>query len=48
MTLMPVFPSVRTGESLQGSRGWFPSALEEAKIEGSPGIAAAILLQVDW
>jgi site-specific recombinase XerD len=31
---MPVFPSVRTGESLQGSRGWFPSALEEAKIEG--------------
>jgi integrase len=30
---MPVFPSVRTGESLQGSRGWFPSALEEAKIE---------------
>jgi site-specific recombinase XerD len=30
---MPVFPSVRTGESLQGSRGLFPSALEEAKIE---------------
>jgi integrase len=30
----PVFPSVRTGDSLQGSRGWFPSALEEAKIEG--------------
>ena len=30
----PVFPSIRTGESLQGSRGWFPSALEEAKIEG--------------
>jgi integrase len=34
MKAMPVFPSVRTGESLQGSRGWFPSALEEAKIEG--------------
>jgi anti-anti-sigma regulatory factor len=33
MKAMPVFPSVRTGESLQGSRGWFPSALEEAKIE---------------
>jgi site-specific recombinase XerD len=31
---MPVFPSVRTGEPLQGSRGWFPSALEKAKIEG--------------
>jgi integrase len=30
----PVFPSLRSGESLQGSRGWFPSALEEAKIEG--------------
>ena len=30
----PVFPSIRTGESLQGSRGWFPRALEEAKIEG--------------
>jgi integrase len=29
-----VFPSARNGESLQGSRGWFPSALEEAKIEG--------------
>jgi integrase len=34
MKPMPVFPSVRTGESLQGSRGWFTSALEEAKIEG--------------
>ena len=34
MKAMPVCPSVRTGESLQGSRGWFPSALEEAKIEG--------------
>ena len=31
---MPVFPSLRTGESLQGPRGWFSSALEEAKIEG--------------
>jgi site-specific recombinase XerD len=30
---VPVFPSVRSGESLQGSRGWFPSALEEAKID---------------
>jgi integrase len=28
----PVFPSVRTGDSLQGSCGWFPTALEEAKI----------------
>jgi site-specific recombinase XerD len=27
-----VFPSARSGESLQGSRGWFPRALEEAKI----------------
>ena len=34
MKTMPVFSSVRTGGSLQGSRGWFPSALEEAKIEG--------------
>jgi len=34
MKAIPVFPSVRTGKSLQGSRGWFPSALEEAKIEG--------------
>lgn len=30
----PVFPSVRSGDSLQGSRGWFPTALEEAKIDG--------------
>jgi len=30
----PVFPSARTGHSLQGSRGWFSSALEEAKITG--------------
>jgi site-specific recombinase XerD len=29
-----VFPSPRTGNSLQGSRGWFSSALEEAKITG--------------
>jgi integrase len=30
----PVFPSVRTGEALQGPRGWFPASLEEAEIEG--------------
>jgi integrase len=30
----PVFPSVRGGEALQGSRGWFPTALEEAGVEG--------------
>jgi integrase len=30
----PVFPSVRTCDALKGSRGWFPSALEEASIEG--------------
>lgn len=29
----PVFPSVRSGEALQGSRGWFPTALDEATIE---------------
>jgi len=28
----PVFPSVRTGDALQGSRGWFSTALGEAKI----------------
>jgi integrase len=28
----PVFPSVPTGDSLHGSRGWFSTALEEAKI----------------
>ena len=28
----PVFPSVRTGDALQGSRGWFSTALEEAKV----------------
>jgi integrase len=28
----PVFPSSRSGGSLQGSRGWFPTALEEAQI----------------
>jgi integrase len=27
-----VFPSVRTGDSLQGSRGWFSTALDEAKV----------------
>ena len=30
----PVFPSTWSGEALQGSRGWFPTAVEEAKIEG--------------
>jgi integrase len=30
----PVFPSSWSGGALQGSRGWFPTALEEAKIEG--------------
>lgn len=30
----PVFPSTWSGGALQGSRGWFPTALEEAKIEG--------------
>jgi len=30
----PVDPSPRSGEALQGSRGWFPTALEEAEIEG--------------
>lgn len=29
----PVFPSVRTGDAPQGSRGWFSTALEEAKIQ---------------
>jgi integrase len=29
----PVFPSVRSGDSLQGARGWFPTALEAAGIE---------------
>jgi integrase len=28
----PIFPSVRTGDSLQGSRGWFSTALGAAKI----------------
>jgi len=28
----PVFPSARTGDALQGSRGWFSTALEEAKV----------------
>jgi integrase len=28
----PVFPSVRTGVALQGSRGWFSTALDEAKV----------------
>jgi integrase len=28
----PVFPSVRTGDALQGSRGWFSTALDEAKV----------------
>ena len=34
MRSVPIFPSARSGEGLQDSRGWFPSALEEAKIEG--------------
>lgn len=34
MKSVPVFPSTRSSESLQGSRGWFPSVLEEAKIDG--------------
>jgi integrase len=29
----PVFPSLRTGNALQGSRGWFSTALQEAKIQ---------------
>jgi integrase len=29
-----VFPSPRSGEALQGSCGWFTTALEEAEIEG--------------
>jgi integrase len=28
----PIFPSVRIGDSLQGSRGWFSTALDVAKI----------------
>jgi integrase len=27
-----VFPSLRTGDALQGSRGWFSTALDEAKV----------------
>ena len=30
----PVFPSARKGDALQGSRGWFSTALEEAKVAG--------------
>lgn len=30
----PVFLSTWSGDALQGSRGWFPTALEEAKIDG--------------
>jgi integrase len=29
----PVFPSLHSDDSLQGSRGWFPTALAEAKID---------------
>ena len=29
----PVFPTLRGSETLQGSRGWFPTALEETKIK---------------
>ena len=28
----PIFPSARTGDSLQGSRGWFSTALDAAKV----------------
>jgi integrase len=28
----PAFPSLRSGAARQGSRGWFPSALHEAKV----------------
>jgi integrase len=28
----PVFPSARTGDSLKGSRGWFSTALDKAKV----------------
>ncbi|MGA9240784.1 MAG: site-specific integrase, partial [Silvibacterium sp.] len=30
----PVFPSLRSGDALQGSRGWFPTALAAAQIDG--------------
>ena len=30
----PVFPSLRRDDSLQESRGWFPTALAEARIDG--------------
>ena len=30
----PVFPSLRRDDSLQGSRGWFPTALAAAQIDG--------------
>ena len=30
----PVFPSLRSDDSLQGSRGWFPTALAASKIDG--------------
>jgi integrase len=32
--MAPVFPSMRSSDSLQGSRGWFPTAIEDAQIEG--------------
>ncbi|MEO6816369.1 MAG: tyrosine-type recombinase/integrase, partial [Edaphobacter sp.] len=31
---VPVFRSTWSGDALQGSRGWFPTALEEARVEG--------------
>jgi len=30
----PVFPSARTGHALRGSRGWFSSTLDDARIVG--------------
>ena len=43
----PVFPSLRTGEWLQGSRGWFQAPSSKQRSRGIRGIATAILLQVD-
>jgi integrase len=43
----PVFPSTWSGDALQGSRGWFPTALEERGLRDIPGIATATRLPVD-
>jgi site-specific recombinase XerD len=32
----PVFPSARTGDFLQGPRGWFSTAVDEAKVPDYP------------